>query len=194
MSSFKIFLNTFVISGWCLALFVGLGYYYIDSQNVNVENEVEKVPYNQLPENKGVLLTFGTKGVYTYLDFEMSCVRVVINPENLESLGYSTDYVIDANYKLIADICDYFGGINLTLNAETLRYTGGQIVDMLSTDISNELRIKVISSIFQKMSQQGVGADFFNLLITQSQTELKMPDCYFWTDFMDEIASEVSFL
>lgn len=195
VSSFRIFLKTFVISGWCLVLFIGLGYYYIDSQNIKVQNEAESVPYySQIPESKGVLLTFGTRSVYMFFDFESSAVKVVINPENVEDMGYTVDYTVEADYGLISDICDYFGGVNLTIDAETLRYTGGQVTDLLSYDISDELRVKSISAVFERIAEQGIGADFFNMIITESKTDMKMPDCYFWTDFMDDISKNVKFL
>ncbi|MBO5211300.1 MAG: hypothetical protein J6B80_05160 [Clostridia bacterium] len=195
MSSFKIFLKTFVISGWCLVLFVGLGYYYIDSHDIKVENNVESVPYyTQTPDNKGVMFIFGTKSVYTYFDFENSSVTVILNRENIEETGYPVDYTAKVNYNVIAEICDYFEGINLMIDAETLRYTGNQVVELLSASGDYELREKVITAIFKKMSQQGVEADFFNTIINESKTNLKMPDCYFWTDFMDDIAKDVKIL
>ena len=48
-------------------------------------------------------------------------------------MGYEIDYTVEANYMLIAEICDYFEGVNLTIDAETLRYTGNQVVELLST-------------------------------------------------------------
>ena len=189
MSSFKIFLKTFVISGWCLVLFIGLGYYYIDSQNIKVENEAESVPYySQVPENKSVLIKMGTRSVHLFMDFEAMETTVTINPD-----AYSADYTVEADYSLLSDICNYFDGINLMYEAETLRYTGEQVVDLLSSDNSEKIRIDIISAIFLKMSEQGVGADFFNMIITKSKADMKMPDCYFWCEFMDDIALGVNF-
>ncbi len=195
VSSFRTFLKTFVISGWCLVLFVGLGYYYIDSHDIKVENEAESVPYyTQTPDSKGVLFTFSKGSIYTYLDFDLSSVTVILNPENVSNMGYTADYTVDANYSLIAYMCDYFDGINLTLNAETLRYTGNQVVELIISDTSDELRIKVVEAIFQKMAEQGIGVDFLNNVITQSKTNLKIPDCYFWAEFMDDISKNIKFL
>ncbi len=195
VSGFRTFLKTFVISGWCLVLFIGLGYYYIESHDIKVENEVESVPYyTQTPDSKGVSFVFSKGSVYTYLDFELSTVTVILNPESVEDMGYSADYTVNANYSLIADMCDYFDGINLTINAETLRYTGNQVVELLFSDTSNELRIRVIEAIFQKMAEQGIGVDFFNSIISQNETNLKIPDCYFWADFMDDVAKNIKIL
>ena len=195
VSSFKIFLKAFVISGWCLAIFIGAGYYYISSQIAPVEIENESVPYYRyIPENKGLLFKFGTRTVYTYLDFTLSSVTVIINPEDLTESGYQSDYTINADYGLIADMVDYFEGISLDLEGEPLRYTGLQVVDLLSKDTGNELRQKIISSLFLKISQQGVGVDFFNSIITNSKTDLKLPDCYFWTDNMAEVSKNLIFL
>ena len=195
VSSFRIFLKTFVISGWCLVLFIGLGYYYIDSHDIKVENNVESVPYyTQTPDNKGVMFVFGTKCVYTYLDFENSRVLVILDNSNIAEMGYEIDYTVEANYMLIAEICDYFEGVNLTIDAETLRYTGNQVVELLSTSGDYNLRENIIFAIFEKMAQQGVEANFFNSIINESKTNLKMPDCYFWCDFMDDIAKDINFI
>ncbi len=195
VKSFKIFLKTFVISGWCLAVFIGVGYYYIQSQIAPAESEAESVPYyDYTPENKGVLWSFGSRTVYTYLDFSASNVTVMINPESLEQSGYNADFLIAADYSLISCVVDYFEGVNLNFYGETLRYTGGQIVDLLSHDGSIELRKSIISAIFSKISEQGVGLDFFNKIITSSKTDLKIPDCYFWKDEMMSIAKNVNYL
>ena len=196
VSSFKIFLKTFVISGWCVAIFIGAGYYYIQSQTTTpTEIENESVPYyDYVPESKGVMLNFGTRCVYTYLDFENSSITVMINPQETESKGYKVDFVVNADYNLIAKMVDYFEGINLEIGGETLRYTGGQVVDLLSTNNDNSLRQRIILSFFSKVKEQGVGVDFFNIIITNSKTNLKMPDCYFWKDKMDEISNNINFL
>lgn len=176
-------------------LFIGLGYYYIDKHDIKVENEVESVPYyTQIPDSKGVLFVFGTKTVYTYLDFENSKIVVMYNCEKLQEMGYAVDFTIETNYNIIADACDYFEGINLTIEAETLRYTGNQVVELLSNNGEEDLRKNIIIAIFDKMSQQGVEAEFFNNIINQSKTNLKMPDCYFWCDFMDDIANDINFI
>jgi len=195
VSGFKTFLKTFVISGWCLVLFIGLGYYYIKSHDIRVENEVESVPYyTQTPDSKGVLFKFSKGSVYTYLDFDLSTVTVILNPESVDDMGYTTDYTVNANYSLIAYMCDYFDGINLTLNAETLRYTGNQVVELIINDTSTELRIKVIDAIFRKINGEGIGVDFLNSIVTKSETNLKIPDCYFWAEFMDDISKNIKFL
>ena len=190
MSSFKIFLKTFVISGWCLALFIGLGYYYIKSQDVKVENKNESVPYyTQIPENKSVIIKMGTRSAHFFMDFEAMQMTISLNPED-----YTADFSIEADYSVLADICDYFDGINLMRDAETLRYTGEQVVELVSVDNSDKMRLDIISGILNKMSEQGVGADFLNMIITKSQTDMKMPDCYFWVEFMADLSANVKFL
>ncbi len=195
MSSFKIFLKTFVISGWCVAIFIGAGYYYIQSQTTPAETETESVPYyDYIPESKGVMLNFGTRCVYTYLDFENASVTVMVNPQDVETKGYNADFIVNADYTLIAKIVDYFDGVNLEINGEILRYTGGQVVDLLSSDNDDALRKAIILSIFSKIKEQGVGVDFFNIVISNSQTNLKMPDCYFWKDKINGISNNINFL
>jgi hypothetical protein len=84
LSSFKIFLKTFVITGWCVVLFVGFGYYYLKSQDIKTQNQIEKVPYySQVPENKGVLLNMGGDNIYFYLDFEKMQTVVILDYEEI---------------------------------------------------------------------------------------------------------------
>lgn len=189
VSSFKIFLKTFVISGWCLVLFIGLGYYYIDSKDIKVENEAESVPYySQIPDNKTVQIIMGTRSIGINLNFQETETVVMLNPD-----AFNADFTVEADYTLLADICNYFDGINLMRDAETLRYTGEQVVDLIASDNSDEIRVDIILAIFEKMSEQGIGADFFNMIINKSKTNMKMPDCYFWTEYMDDIANNIRF-
>ena len=170
-------------------LFIGLGYYYIDSQNIKVENEAESVPYySQLPENKSVEIKMGTRSIGFNMDFEQMEIIVAINPE-----AYNADFLVEADYSLLADICNYFDGINLMREAETLRYTGEQVVELLAQDNSDKIRVDIISAVFEKMAEQGIGADFFNMIITKSKTNIKMPDCYFWVEYMDDISKNAKF-
>ncbi len=177
-----------------MVLFVGFGYYYLKSQDIKTQNQIEKVPYySQIPENKGVLLSFGSENVYSYLDFENMRTTIILDYEEIKYTNYHVDYKMDADYELIADICDYFGGVNLLIEAETLRYTGSQVLELLKRDNSKEMRGLILTAVFEKMAQQGTGADFFNMLISKSKTNMKMPDCYFWTDFMCHIAKNIAY-
>ena len=177
-----------------MVLFVGFGYYYLKSQDIKTQNQIEKVPYySQIPENKGVLLCFGNENVYYYLDFENMQTTIILDYEEIKHTNHHVDYKMDADYELVADICDYFGGVNLLIEAETLRYTGSQVLELLKKDNSKEMRGLILTAVFEKMAQQGTGADFFNMLISNSKTNMKMPDCYFWTDFMCDIAKNIAF-
>ena len=174
--------------------FIGFGYYYIDKHIEKVENQIESVPYySQIPDNKGLLFNFSDCKVYTYLDFKEQSVTVLLNSDDLENRGYTADYTLDCNEDLIFEICNYFDGINLMLEAETLRYSGSQVKELLQNDKTDTLQKSIITAIFEKIEKQGIGIDFFNMLIVDTKTNLKMPDCYFWTEFLDDMAKNVNF-
>lgn len=176
-------------------LFIGFGYYYIESQNKEVKNEIESVPYyTQLPDNKGLYFKFKAESVYTYLDFKEQSITLILNPEDLEGMGYKVDYTLDCGDNIISEVCNYFDGINLMIDAETLRYSGSQVLTLLSKDNSKILRKNIAAAVFEKVEKQGIGIDFFNMLIIETKTNLKMPDCYFWAEFLDDMAKNINFM
>ncbi len=182
----------------CCAVFVGVGYYYIDANLKPVQNETENVPYSQeSPENAGVLLEIGGDKTFFYLDFESEKLFVSVMPEEVnggEIYGYSVDYTVSANYQLLSDIVDYVGGIEMTLDDTVLRYTGIQVSELAQTNTGGELKREIIAKICEIIEQSGVALDFFANIIETADTDLTIPDCYFWEDKIDTLCQNLQII
>lgn len=189
----KLFFKTIIISSWCCAVFVGAGYYYINKNFEVAQNETESVPYAQEnPENAGVLLEIDNRSTFLYFDFENQSLTVSINPQIAENIfGYPVDYTIKCKTEVLIDIVDYVDGIDLDIDGKVFRYTGVQVSELLSTSTSKDLRREVVKAIAKKISQNGIGADLFVAIIEKSETNLKLPDCYFWTENMSELCGNI---
>ena len=174
-------------------IFIGSGYLYLSHELKPAEIGEESVPYyNSTPENAGVMFDICSDRVLFYMDFEKNNMRVIFDPKitsiGANLYGYSVDYTISGNYDLLGYIIDVMGGIELESEEEILRYTGVQIADMLSkTADTNELSRKIISKLLEKIGEKGFGKENFLYIIENSETNLTVPDCYYWSDYMKSI-------
>ncbi len=192
-----LFLKTVGVCVFCLSLFVGVGYFYLDSKTQTVQNEAPSVPYySSVPENAGVLLDIaGSKTLY-YLDFENMTMAVIFADneaiDNNEIYGYQVDYTVMADYPLLASIVDMAGGINLEAEGEMLSFTGVQVADMLSVSTDfDTLRREVTKKTLDGIRQNGMEKEDLLYIIENSETDLTVPDCYFWADYIKDICKTV---
>lgn len=184
-------------------MFFGAAYAYL---NYNFNNQTAKadqkdytVPYKNLPDNSGIafLLPDGN-GVMAYLDFENSCINVV-NIENYDRnnnmyYGYTVDYIIETDYQLIGGIVDRVGGVNVEINGETLRYTGVQIIDLISVNSDVNIKMQIIIQIFKQISKNNFSTDDFVYIIENSKSNLSIIDCIYWLDYIDEMSRNINFV
>ena len=197
--NYKLFFKTFLISLACCALFVGIGYFYLDSKlNKPAKVEIKNEPYAYTPQSKGLLFDIlGDKTLF-YLDFEEKCVTVImsdIEDETESVYGYSIDYIINSDYELLSGIIDIIGGIELESDGQNLVYTGVQAVDILVTaPDSYGLKKEIIEKILYKISQNGFYRQDFLYITENSETNLTVPDFYYWQDSMSEICKTVRIL
>lgn len=168
----------------CCSVFVGAGYYYINANLQPVENEAESVPYSQeSPQNAGVLLDISGDETYFYLDFESEKLYVTLKPfEDSENYGYSVDYTITTHYEILSNIVDYVGGIDMSVDDTILRCTGIQVCSIYQSSANGKIKREIIEKICEKITENGVALDFFANIIENSQTDLSIPDCYFWDE------------
>lgn len=195
--SFMLFLKSFVISSICLCIILGLFYWYVQTNVVPAENEVDNVPYaQQKPDNKGVLLEIGVEKTFFYLDFQNTLLSVSINPplNSQEIYGYPLDFTVTSDYDLLVFIIDYFGGAEITANGETLRYTGLQICETIKRTTDKKLRRDIIADVCKKIALQGVTTEFFMEIIQKSKTEMRLVDCYFWYEDIGDMCQRVEFI
>ncbi len=186
----------------CGALFFGAAYAYLDynlnKQTAKADQKDYTVPYKNIPDNAGIafLLPDGS-GVMAYLDFESSCINVV-NIENYDRnnnmyYGYTVDYIIEADYQLIGGIVDRVGGVNIEINGETLRYTGVQVIDLLSVNQDKNVKPQIITQIFKQISKIGFSKDDFVYIMENSESNLSIIDCIYWLDYIDELRGRINF-
>ena len=173
--------------------------YNLNGKTAKADQKDYTVPYKNLPDNKGIaFLLPDSSGVIAYLDFENSCINV-INVENYDSTndlyyGYTVDFTVETDYQLIGGIVDRVGGVNVEVNGETLRYTGVQIIDLISVNPDEDMKAQVITQIFRQISENNFSKDDFIYIIENSKSNLTVVDCIYWLDYIDEMRSNINFV
>lgn len=197
MKKIKYILNFISICLCVGIIFVGAGYLYLNRELGEVENKVPSVPYYQsAPDNKGVMFDISGERCLFYMDFERRQLTVIYDDNNTPLggylYGYTVDYEIEGDYDLLAGIIDILGGLELENEEGILRYTGVQVTDILMHTADNENFIRdIVSEILHKVSKNGFGNEDFLYIIENSKTNLTVPDCYYWRDYISEICSNV---
>lgn len=190
----KVFSVIFIIL-ICAAVFffsavAYLGYEARKEQKASVPKTNE--PYQYVPTNKGILFKFeDNTACLIYLDFGFPSVTAVFTDKlNVSRIGkYTVDYYVDADYSLIAGIIDRIGGIELKENGETKRFTGVQVTEMLSYKTNTDTFKKdIIEEIFKKISKNGFSKEDFVYIIENGGTDLLVPDCFYWEDYMCKLS------
>jgi len=194
----KIFMGSLAVFLVCCLFFGGIGYFYIDSKIADVKNDTPSVPYySEVPENAGVLFEIGQEQTFFFLDFYYKRLNIIFNAEeSVEDgniLGYPIDHYIKADYSLLAEIIDIVGGIELDTEEASLRYTGVQITDLLTTSTDyDKIERKIILKTIKKISENGFQKEDFLYIIENSETTLTVPVCYYWADYIKEICGFVN--
>ena len=91
-------------------------------------------------------------------------------------------------------IIDRIGGIDLTFEEETLRYTGSQVIECLLKDNTNKVKRQIISQIFEKISKNDFSKDDFVYIIENSKTNLRLIDCIYWIGYLKDMSATVNFI
>ncbi len=188
-----IFFKTAAISLASALIFIGVGYFYLSAEKETVQNETESVPYySQQIEPCGVMFDFLGDRTYFYLDFEAEDLSIIYvgenDIENDEIYGYPIDFTVSADYSLLSYIVDAVGGINLQINEETLSFTGVQIAEIMETTAQrSELIRNITEQIILLISKQGFDREHILYIIENSETDLTVPDCYYWSEYIKEV-------
>lgn len=185
-----------------LAVF-GASYAYLDysfKQNAAaIEKKEYTVPYERTPQSRGIAFVFADgSALLAYLDFENTSIRLLdiekFNDDTKIYSGYAVDYTAEMGYDLIEGIVDRVGGVNLTLDGETLRYTGVQVIDLISHGCDQHLKRQIIIGIFTQISKNTFSKDDFVYIIENSKTDLPMIECIYWVDYIKEMCNRVSYV
>jgi len=196
--NFRLFFKTVIISAWCCTVFVGLGYYYLNSNLESAEIKKENIPYSQeINENVGILFKIGNEETFLNLDFYNKKIVVSLNPENTNDnkiYGYTHNFTVQGETQILINAIDYLNGLELTVENEKYRYTGAQVLDLIYTQQLLNYEREILIAICDKISKQGIGTDFFADIIKNSTTNLKLTDCYFWADELSLLSKNLHFI
>ncbi len=179
-------------------LFVSIGYIFVSENIKKVDTPALKVPYTQeKPENAGILFNINGNESYVYLDFNGGKITVSLQPElpvENEIYGYPLDYNVTATSDLVGEIADYLNGLELNVDGNNYRYTGAGVMEILEKQNSIDLEREIIKSICERITVSRPKVDFFAEIIENSETNLKITDCYFWDDYIVEICENLHFI
>ena len=191
------YLSAVVISVICAVIFIGIGYLYISANIKQTEGKNESVPYAvSTPENVGIMFEINDSKSLIYLDFEGQGISYLNADEKTVKdgfcCGYSVDYRVSADYEFLSGLIDRLGGIELYYESTVpLNFTGVQVTDLLSHTVEREdLRKDIILSIIEKISVVGFSRSDFSFIIENSSTELNIPECYYWNEYMKNMCSK----
>ncbi len=197
-NNFKLFLKTFFICTISFLIFLSLGYFYLSDNIKEIDSNTENIPYNQVPsENVGILFSWVDEEAFFYLDFFESKLIVSLNPDKTNDgmiNGYSHTYTVNANDMLIVDCIDNIGGVELLYNDEKIRYTGIQLLELLKRTNSLQVRRDIIKEAVEIFENYGISSSFFSDVITNSNTNLKLSDSYFWADYLPLLCENLYFI
>lgn len=198
----SIFKTAFIIVLSAIVFFFA-SYFYLDrnfkQQAAATERKDTTVPYKNLPDNAGIAFVLPDfSAVLVYLDFENNSVAV-LNVEDYDAsnsvyYGYSVDFTVETDYELIGGIVDRIGGVNIEKNGETLRYTGVQVIDLISENQDATLKKQLILQIFEQFSKNNFSKEDFIYIIENSKTDLSLIDVIDWLDRIDKINKNIKFV
>lgn len=183
-------------------MFLGVSFGYLKYnfgiKTTQINQKADYVPYQKTPSNCGMTFVFPESNAYLfYLDFENLRINVINIPEFDEKIysynGCTNDFQMYADSQFVEGIIDRIGGIDLTNQSETLRYTGSQVIDYLANDTSMNVRQKIISQILKKFSKNGFSKDDFVYIIENSESNLDFIDGIYWIDYLKDMSQNVDF-
>lgn len=183
-------------------LFFGVAYAYLyhnfNQSAAEADQKDYTVPYEKVPQNCGITFVFpNNSAVLAYLNFDDLSIKL-FDIENFDSTrpeynGYTADYTVQTDYELVEGIIDRVGGVNLDYGGEKLRYTGIQVVDIISRGCDNNLKRQLISEIFDRISKNNFSKDDFVYIIENSESNLSVIDCIYWLDYIKQMSGRISF-
>ena len=199
----KNILKKILIIFFCGASVFAASYAYLNfsikKSMAKIDQKEENVPYEHIPDNAGIgfVLSDGS-ALLTYLNFKENCINVV-NVEKYDEFndlyyGYTMDYTVQVNHTLISGLVDRIGGITIRTNGETLRYTGMQVIKLISGDKDGNVKQQIITEIFKQISANGFSKEDFVYIIQNSKTDLSLLNCIYWINHINKICDNIVFV
>lgn len=180
-----------------LVLFLLFSTVYMQTMTIRENAAAPKTdePYYTGPKSSGILFQFeNNKGFFVYLDFENagSIFTLTENAGEARISDLPVNFTVKSDYDLLSGIIDRVGGIELKIEEESLRYTGEQVIDMLASyPEDRELRINIAKAVFLNISKNGFSKNDFVYIIENSGTDLLVPDCFYWQDYISKAVADI---
>ena len=199
----KNFLRLLIVFILSTAVFLAFSYFFLDSSikssQKTTDKKTENIPYYSPPENCGLKLLFPNgNSLLIFLDFEREIIYNIDTNmgsyANGSYFGYPVDYKCEFDYYTLSLFFDRIGGIDLESEEGFYHLCGIQICDLLSENNSDDLSFKVISAVFDKIAKNGLSDDDFIFLLDNCKTDLTMPVCLNWRDYIRDLFKNVVFV
>ncbi len=169
------------------------GYLYLDNRinGVSVYNETEKVPYFAvLPENTTLRFKICGDSILVHLGFDENNIKIIF-AETDNTYGYTVDYNLNCDYKIIGYLVDAVGGIELGSE----RFTGVQIIELFEfSNPSKEIKKEITEKIVKGVGDRGFSKEDMLYIIENADTNLKFASAYLWVDFISELCLSPVFI
>lgn len=198
----KKYLKLAIIMFLSSCIFFGASYFYLYESLKNEEKAADikqnNIPYSEISENRGLLFRINGKKVLFFLDFQQE-ISYIVNIDNNDDIlddyaGYPIDYKFDIDYYVLSSVVDRIGGLDLEIKNEILRYTGVQVCDIINTDYSPDIPLKIVSAVCKKISETGFSNDDFVFLIDNTNTALTVPECLYWQEYIKSVFANAVFV
>lgn len=197
----KQMLTLWAVIFFSFAVFFGGAYGYLKikmpPEEQPAEHKSENIPYdNTLPQNANLLFILpDRKQVMICLLFSEGRLNVVFADEAPRELycGAAPDYTFHTKEEFLEKLIDRFGGLTLTLDGTTARYTGIQIIDFFSKGRQEPTLNAVVTALLHRIAEVGFTRQDLVFFIEQTKTDLTVPDCYDWSERIPELCANPQF-
>lgn len=177
----------------CMCAFVGCGYLYLELDSrlrtQSADTRPSAVPYSTVPES-AVIRFFLSEHTHMLLqlDFKGGRLSAELSPEP----NAPADYTLQPDSGALAGFIDRLGGVELTQEGRVLRYTGSQAVKLAAENAVETADI--LQAVFDKIAGQGVTRAQLTYLLENSQTDLTVPICFSWPEWLRQLCANAEII
>lgn len=177
----------------CIFAFAGLGWIYLRlegrSEKRTVSEAENKIPYSSVPQEADILYTFSNRTqALLSLNFAEGTVTAALEP----APDAFFDYELQPLSGAVEGFIDRLGGLEVEQGGKILRYTGSQAVKLLADGAVGEEEL--LRAAFDKIAQNGITRSQITFLLQNSRTDLTVPICYSWPEWLKELCANSSII
>lgn len=179
----------------CIVVFTGSSFVYLHfSKRAQKTNEQPSpVPYAAAPKEAEIRLHFPHSYATLFLDFENEELGVYTNNDEFRFAEEDYCFDIECTEVLVAGMIDRVGGLELNMDGERLRYTGLQVTSLIYGEKGTPQRRRdALEEFFQKASVNGLSRKDFIYIIENTKTNLTVPDCFYWPEYIGETCKNIT--